>query len=146
MSVLAVEAFGDEVKRRILVGTYVLSSGYYDAYYKKAQQIRRLIRDDFLTAFDSVDAILAPTTPGAAFKLGEKVDDPIQMYLSDIYTIAINLAGLPALTFPVGFDQGLPLGAQIIGKHFTEARLLQLAHQFQTQTNWHQSIPDAFAN
>ena len=105
-----------------------------------------LFRDDFLKAFESVDAILTPTTPSPAFKLGEKTADPVQMYLSDIYTIAVNLAGLPALSLPMGFDAGLPLGAQIIGKHFAESTLLKLGHHFQTHTNYHQCIPDAFAD
>lgn len=134
------EAFGEEVKRRILIGTYVLSSGYYDAYYKKAQQVRRLIYDDFMTAFNSVDLILAPTTNTTAFKLGEK-KDPVQMYLSDYYTVAVNMPGLPALSIPAGFVDDLPVGLQLIGPHFSEAKLLSVAHQYQQQTNWHQHIP-----
>jgi aspartyl-tRNA(Asn)/glutamyl-tRNA(Gln) amidotransferase subunit A len=117
------EGFGDEVKRRILVGTYALSAGYYDAYYLKAQQVRRLIRDDFLQAFEQVDVIMGPTAPSVAFKLGEKADDPVSMYLSDIYTIAVNLAGLPAMSIPAGFCNGLPVGLHVAGNYFAEARL-----------------------
>jgi aspartyl-tRNA(Asn)/glutamyl-tRNA(Gln) amidotransferase subunit A len=138
------EGFGEEVKRRILVGTYVLSAGYYDAYYRKAQQVRRLIRDDYDTAFRSVDLILAPTSPSAGFRLGEKTTDPLSMYLADIYTIAVNLAGLPAMTIPAGFDAGLPVGLQLIGGAFQEGRLLNAAHQFQRATDWHKKLPDAF--
>jgi aspartyl-tRNA(Asn)/glutamyl-tRNA(Gln) amidotransferase subunit A len=138
------EGFGEEVKRRILVGTYVLSAGYYDAYYRKAQQVRRLIRDDYDTAFRSVDLILAPTSPSAGFRLGEKTTDPLSMYLADIYTIAVNLAGLPAMTIPAGFDAGLPVGLQLIGGAFQEGRLLNAAHQFQQATDWHKKLPDAF--
>jgi aspartyl-tRNA(Asn)/glutamyl-tRNA(Gln) amidotransferase subunit A len=136
------EAFGYEVKRRILTGTYVLSAGYYDAYYRKAQQVRRLMRQDFLDAFKEVDCIFSPVTPTPAFKLGEKTNDPIAMYLSDIYTIACNLAGLPGLSMPAGFIDGMPVGAQLIGPHFSEARLLNVAHQYQQKTDWHQQIPD----
>ncbi|MDY6980769.1 MAG: Asp-tRNA(Asn)/Glu-tRNA(Gln) amidotransferase subunit GatA, partial [Pseudomonadota bacterium] len=135
------EAFGPEVKRRIMVGTYALSAGYYDAYYIKAQQARRLIRDDFVRAFDSVDVIMGPTAPAPAFKLGEKADDPITMYLSDIYTIAANLAGLPAMSVPAGFVNNLPVGLQIIGNYFDEARLLNVAHRYQQVTDWHQQTP-----
>ncbi|WP_448507636.1 Asp-tRNA(Asn)/Glu-tRNA(Gln) amidotransferase subunit GatA [Immundisolibacter sp.] len=131
------EGFGAEVKRRILVGTYVLSAGYYDAYYLKAQRVRRLIREDFLTAFGQVDVIAAPTTPQPAFRLGEKQHDPVAMYLSDIYTIAANLAGLPALSVPCGLVQGLPVGLQLIGRDFDEARLLNVAHRYQQATDWH---------
>jgi len=138
------EAFGPEVKRRIMVGTYALSAGYYDAYYIKAQQARRLIRDDFVRAFESVDVIMGPTAPGPAFKLGEKADDPITMYLSDIYTIAANLAGLPAMSVPAGFVNNLPVGLQIIGNYFDEARLLNVAHRYQQATDWHQRIPKGF--
>lgn len=138
------EGFGAEVKRRILVGTYVLSSGYYDAFYLKAQKIRRLIRDDFLNAFKSVDVLLTPVTPTPAFKLGEKTDDPVAMYLSDIYTIAVNLAGLPGLAMPIGFKENLPLSAQLIGPHFGEARLLNIAHQYQIETGWHAQYPQEF--
>lgn len=132
------EGFGIEVKRRIMVGTYALSAGYFDAYYVKAQKVRRLIAQDFEKAFNKVDVIMGPTSPSTAFKIGEKVNNPLSMYLSDIYTIAINLAGLPAISIPVGFSQNLPVGLQIIGKHFNEAKLLNVAHQYQTQTDWHQ--------
>ncbi len=131
------EGFGAEVKRRILIGTYVLSAGYYDAYYLKAQRVRRLIREDFLSAFGQVDVIAAPTTPQPAFRLGEKQHDPVAMYLSDIYTIAANLAGLPALSIPCGLVQGLPVGLQLIGRDFDEARLLNVAHRYQQVTDWH---------
>ncbi|QQS55797.1 MAG: Asp-tRNA(Asn)/Glu-tRNA(Gln) amidotransferase subunit GatA [Candidatus Competibacteraceae bacterium] len=139
------EGFGAEVTRRILVGTFALSAGYYDAYYLKAQQIRRLISDDFQRAFERVDVIAGPTSPTVAFKLGEKVDDPITMYLSDIYTIAVNLAGLPGLSLPVGFAAGLPVGLQLIGDYFAEDRLLHTAHRYQQATDWHLRAPAAFA-
>jgi aspartyl-tRNA(Asn)/glutamyl-tRNA(Gln) amidotransferase subunit A len=139
------EGFGAEVKRRILVGTFALSAGYYDAYYLKAQQIRRLISDDFRRAFAQVDVIMGPTSPTAAFNLGEKVDDPITMYLSDIYTIAVNLAGLPALSLPVGFVGEHPVGLQLIGNYFAEDRLLNVAHRYQQITDWHSRAPAAFA-
>jgi aspartyl-tRNA(Asn)/glutamyl-tRNA(Gln) amidotransferase subunit A len=135
--------FGAEVQRRILTGTYVLSAGYYDAYYLKAQQCRRLIADDFRRAFGSVDVIAGPTAPAPAFRLGEKVDDPVQMYLNDIYTIAVNLAGLPGLSIPCGFSGGLPVGLQLIGPHFEEGRLLNFAHQYQQATGWHLREPAA---
>lgn len=138
------EGFGSEVKRRIMIGTYVLSAGYYDAYYLKAQKIRRLIRDDFIEAFKKVDVILSPTTPTPAFKLGEKTSDPISMYLSDIYTIAAPLAGLPGISIPAGFVNRLPIGMQLIGNFFDEARLLNIAHQYQTVTDWHKQIPEGF--
>ncbi len=138
------EGFGAEVKRRILMGTYTLSTGYYDAYYKKAQQIRRLIQQDFIDAFKSVDFLLGPCTPTTAFKLGEKQLDPLTMYLSDIYTIAINLAGLPALALPCGFQQDLPIGLQLIGNFFDEALLLNAGHQLQQQTHWHKATPASF--
>ncbi len=139
------EGFGDEVKRRILIGTHVLSAGYYDAYYKQAQQLRRLIRDEFLNAFNDVDLILTPTTPTTAFPLACHNDDPAAMYQSDIFTIAVNLAGLPALSMPIGFSQGLPMGAQLIAPHFAESRLIQLGHQYQQLTDWHRKIPHAYA-
>lgn len=139
------EGFGAEVKRRIMIGTYVLSAGYYDAYYLKALQTRRLIQQDFINAFRNVDMILSPTAPDVAFKLGEKLNDPVSMYLSDIYTIAVNLAGLPALSMPAGFSQSLPVGVQLIGQYFAEARLLNVAHRFQQVTDWHQQVPSAFA-
>ncbi len=139
------EGFGLEVKRRIMIGTYVLSAGYYDAYYLKAQKIRQLIRQDFIQAFKQVDVILGPTTPDTAFKIGEKADDPISMYLSDIYTISLNLAGLPGMSIPAGFSQGLPIGMQLIGNYFSEATLLNVAHQYQQVTDWHKQMPEQFA-
>ena len=139
------EGFGKEVKRRILIGTYVLSSGYYDAYYRRAQKVRQLIRDDFTQAFKQVDVILTPSTPTPAFNIGEKMTDPVAMYLSDVYTIAVNLAGIPGLSMPIGFSaDGLPLGGQLIGGYFSEAKLLNIAHRFQQETNWHQRSPANF--
>jgi aspartyl-tRNA(Asn)/glutamyl-tRNA(Gln) amidotransferase subunit A len=138
------EGFGSEVKRRIMIGTYALSAGYYDAYYLKAQKVRRLISEDFKQAFEQVDVIIGPTSPSVAFKLGEKKDDPITMYLSDIYTIAVNLAGLPGISIPAGFVNELPVGLQIIGSYFAEARLLNVAHQYQQVTDWHGRIPQGF--
>lgn len=138
------EGFGSEVKRRVLIGTYALSAGYYDAYYLKALKIRGLIRQDFINAFKQVDVILGPTTPTTAFKIAEKLDDPISMYLSDIYTIAVNLAGLPGMSIPAGFVNGLPVGMQLIGKLFEEARLLNIAHRYQTVTDWHTKTPEGF--
>jgi aspartyl-tRNA(Asn)/glutamyl-tRNA(Gln) amidotransferase subunit A len=138
------EGFGEEVKRRIMIGTYVLSAGYYDAYYLKAQQIRRLIRDEFRQALKQVDLLLGPTSPDTAFKLGERLDDPVSMYLSDIYTVSVNLAGLPALSIPAGFAGGLPVGLQLIGDYFSEARLLGAAHQYQQITDWHKRHPEGF--
>ncbi len=138
------EGFGEEVKRRILVGAYALSSGYYDAYYLKAQKIRRLIANDFSEAFKEVDVIMSPTTPTPAFKVGEKNDDPISMYYSDIYTIAVNLAGLPGMSVPCGFVNDLPVGLQIIAPYFGEEKLLNVAHQYQQVTDWHQQMPEAF--
>jgi aspartyl-tRNA(Asn)/glutamyl-tRNA(Gln) amidotransferase subunit A len=136
------EGFGAEVKRRIMIGTYVLSHGYYDAYYIQAQRLRRLIANDFTQAFGQCDVILGPTAPTTAFKLGEKSDDPVQMYLSDIYTIAVNLAGLPGMSLPCGFDgQGLPIGLQLIGNYFAEAKMLNVAHQYQLATDWHARAP-----
>ncbi len=136
------EGFGAEVKRRILIGTYVLSHGYYDAYYLKAQKVRRLIARDFTEAFQGCDLILGPTSPTVAFDLGSKNQDPVKMYLSDIYTIAVNLAGLPGMSVPCGFgDQGRPVGLQIIGNYFSEARMLNLANQFQRATDWHSRTP-----
>lgn len=137
------EGFGDEVKRRIMVGTYMLSAGFYDAYYLQAQKIRRLIKDDFMAAFNDVDVIFAPTTPNTAFKR-DSIKDPVQMYLNDVYTIAANLAGLPAMSIPAGFVDQLPIGLQLIGKHFDESRLLNVAHQYQQQTDWHKRIPDQY--
>ncbi|WP_288130797.1 Asp-tRNA(Asn)/Glu-tRNA(Gln) amidotransferase subunit GatA [Microbulbifer sp.] len=137
------EGFGEEVKRRILVGSYALSAGYYDAYYNKAQQVRRLIKQDFVDAFDKVDVIMGPTAPNPAFKLGEKNADPVAMYLEDIYTIATNLAGLPGMSIPCGFARGMPVGLQIIGNYLDEARMLNVAHQFQQATDWHQQTAPA---
>ena len=138
------EGFGDEVKRRIMTGTYVLSAGYYDAYYLKAQQVRHLIADDFKKAFADVDVIAGPTAPTPAFKLGDKVDDPITMYLNDIYTIGANLAGLPGISVPCGFVDDLPVGLQLVGAHFSEGMLLRCAHQYQQQADWHTAVPEAF--
>ena len=138
------EGFGKEVKRRILMGTYALSTGYYDAYYLKAQRIRRLISDDFKRALTEVDVIMGPVTPTPAFGIGEKMSDPVEMYLSDIYTIAINLAGLPALSIPAGFINDMPIGLQVIGNYFTEAHLLNIAHQYQQVTDWHKQTPKGF--
>jgi aspartyl-tRNA(Asn)/glutamyl-tRNA(Gln) amidotransferase subunit A len=135
--------FGAEVKRRIILGTYVLSSGYYDAYYLRAQKVRTLIRDDFLKAFETVDAIVTPTSPTAAFKIGEKSDDPLQMYLSDIFTISCNLAGICGISVPCGFTRSpkLPIGLQLLGKPFGEEALLKIAHAFEINTFWHQQKP-----
>jgi aspartyl-tRNA(Asn)/glutamyl-tRNA(Gln) amidotransferase subunit A len=138
------EGFGDEVKRRILMGAYALSTGYYDAYYLQAQKIRHLISDDFTRAFKEVDVIMGPTTPDSPFKLGEKASDPVSMYLSDIYTIAVNLAGLPGMSIPVEPVNGLPAGLQIIGNYFAEAKLLNVAHRYQQQTDWHRLIPEGY--
>ncbi len=138
------EAFGDEVKRRILMGTYALSAGYYDAYYIKAQKVRRLISEDFKQAFSEVDVLMGPVSPSTAFGLGEKTGDPIEMYLADIYTIAVNLAGLPAISIPAGFVNEKPVGLQIISNYFTEPHLLNVAHKYQQTTNWHQQTPKGF--
>jgi len=138
------EGFGDEVKRRIMTGTYVLSAGYYDAYYLKAQQVRHLIADDFKKAFANVDVIAGPTAPTPAFKLGDKIDDPITMYLNDIYTIGANLAGLPAMSVPCGFVDDLPVGLHLVGAHFEEQTLLRCAHQYQQATDWHTACPERF--
>jgi aspartyl-tRNA(Asn)/glutamyl-tRNA(Gln) amidotransferase subunit A len=136
------EGFGAEVRRRILIGTYVLSHGYYDAYYLKAQKIRRLIADDFAAAFKQCDLIVGPTTPTVAFKIGAKAADPVQMYLNDIYTVPANLAGLPGMSIPCGFGKGgLPVGLHIVGNYFSEARMLSLAHQYQKATDWHKREP-----
>jgi aspartyl-tRNA(Asn)/glutamyl-tRNA(Gln) amidotransferase subunit A len=128
-----------------MMGTYVLSAGYYDAYYLKAQKIRRLIRDDFQRAFKDVDVIMGPTTPAPAFPINALIDDPVSMYLSDIFTVSVNLAGLPAISIPAGFTDGLPVGLQIIGNYHSEPRLLNVAHQFQLMTDWHKKIPEGFA-
>jgi aspartyl-tRNA(Asn)/glutamyl-tRNA(Gln) amidotransferase subunit A len=138
------EGFGAEVKRRIMTGTYVLSAGYFDAYYLKAQKVRRLITDDFRAAFTQVDLLIGPTTPTPAFAIGAKIDDPITMYLNDIYTIGANLAGLPGLSLPCGFVDGLPMGLQLIGPHFSESKLLNAAHRFQTATDWHHRSPPGY--
>ncbi len=134
------EGFGAEVKRRIMTGTYVLSAGYFDAYYLKAQKVRQLITDEFRAAFEQVDLLIGPTTPTPAFDIGAKIDDPITMYLNDIYTIGANLAGLPGLSMPCGFVDGLPMGVQLIGPHFSEGRLLNAAHQYQQATDWHRHV------
>ncbi len=138
------EGFGAEVKRRILIGTYALSEGFYDAYYVKAQKTRRLISNDFTQAFTDVDVIMGPAAPSPAFNIGELSDDPITMYLSDIYTIAVNLAGLPGMSIPAGFVNNRPVGLQLIGKHFSEAKLLNIAHQYQQATDWHTKVPELF--
>jgi len=138
------EGFGDEVRRRIMVGTYALSAGYYDAYYLKAQKIRRLIKNDFVSAFQEVDVILGPTTPNLAWKLGEKNNDPVSAYLEDIYTITANLAGIPGLSMPAGFIDGLPVGVQLLAPYFQEGRLLNVAHQYQQATEWHKQAPSGF--
>ena len=139
------EGFGEEVKRRILIGTYALSAGYYDAYYLKAQKIRRVIAQDFAAAFEQCDIIVGPTSPTTAFPIGEKTQDPVAMYLNDIFTNTVNLAGLPGLSIPCGFDtNGLPVGMQLIGRFMDEASLLGFAHQFQLETAWHQSVPTGF--
>jgi aspartyl-tRNA(Asn)/glutamyl-tRNA(Gln) amidotransferase subunit A len=139
------EGFGAEVKRRIMTGTYVLSAGYFDAYYLKAQKVRRLITDDFRAAFAQVDLVIGPTTPTPAFGIGAKMDDPITMYLNDIYTIGANLAGLPGVSMPCGFVDGLPMGLQLIGPHFAEGPLLNAAHQYQQATEWHRRRPSGYA-
>ncbi len=139
------EGFGEEVKRRILIGTYVLSAGYYDAYYLKAQKIRHLIAEDFKAAFQQCDIIMGPTVPSTAFKTGEKTGDPVAMYLQDIYTIATNLAGLPGMSVPAGFSNDLPVGLQIIGNYFDEARMLNVAHAYQQVTDWHTAMPKGIA-
>ena len=138
------EGFGDEVKRRIMIGTYVLSAGYYDAYYQKAQQVRRVICADFAQAFEQVDLIVGPTSPFTAFPIGEKLDDPVAMYLCDIYTGGINLAGLPALSAPAGFARGLPVGLHLMGNHFREDLLLRVAYRYQQATDWHTRRPPRF--
>ncbi len=138
------EGFGSEVQRRIMVGTYALSAGYYDAYYLKAQKIRRLIKNDFMAAFEGVDVILGPTTPNLAWKIGEKSADPVAAYLEDVYTITANLAGLPGLSMPAGFVDGLPVGVQLLAPYFQEGRLLNVAHQYQQVTDWHTRAPNGF--
>ncbi len=138
------EGFGSEVKRRIMIGAYALSAGYYDAYYLKAQQVRQVIADDFREAFGKVDVLLGPASPETAFRLGEKADDPVSMYLSDIYTIAVNLAGLPALSMPAPLVDGLPAGLQLIGNYFEEGRILNLAHRLQLASDWHLQMPEGY--
>ena len=138
------EGFGPEVKRRIMTGTYVLSAGYFDAYYLQAQKVRRLITDDFRAAFAQVDLVIGPTTPTPAFAIGAKIDDPVTMYLNDIYTIGANLAGLPGLSLPCGFVDQLPVGLQLMGPHFSEAKLLNAAHRFQEATDWHRRSPPGY--
>jgi len=138
------EGFGDEVKRRVMMGAYVLSAGYYDAYYKKAQQVRRLIKQDFVDAFKEVDVIASATAPSVAFTSGEKKDDPVSMYLSDIFTIGVNLAGLPAMSVPCGFVDKKPVGMQLIGNYFEESRLLNVGHQYQQLTDWHLAVPTGY--
>jgi len=139
------EGFGDEVKRRLMVGTYALASGYYDAYYLKAQKLRRLVLEDFESAFEQCDLLIGPTTPTTAFELGAKTTDPVSMYLNDIFTVSINLAGLPAVSVPVGNDSsGLPIGMQIIAPYFVAGQLLNVAHRFQRLTDWHTQIPQGF--
>lgn len=138
------EGFGEEVKRRIMIGTYALSAGYYDAYYLKAQKVRRIIQQDFVKAFEKVDVIMGPTAPSTAFNIGEKSDNPLEMYLSDMYTIAVNLAGLPGMSIPAGFVNNMPVGLQIIGNYFEEARMLNAAHQYQQVTDWHTQMPNDY--
>ncbi|SDR71386.1 aspartyl/glutamyl-tRNA(Asn/Gln) amidotransferase subunit A [Halopseudomonas litoralis] len=138
------EGFGDEVKRRIMVGAYALSAGYYDAYYLQAQKVRRLIKNDFMAAYEQVDVILCPTSPTPAFRIGEKIDDPVSLYLTDIYTITANLAGVPGIALPAGFAGDLPIGMQLLGPYFSEPRLLNIAHQYQQNTDWHTRTPGGF--
>jgi aspartyl-tRNA(Asn)/glutamyl-tRNA(Gln) amidotransferase subunit A len=134
--------FGPEVRRRIMLGTYALSAGYYDAYYLKAQQVRTLIRQDFQRIFERVDALVTPTSPVVAFRLGDRTADPVQMYLIDVCTLPVNIAGLPAMSVPCGFDQGLPVGMQLIGPHLSEETLLRVAYAYQRATSWHQASPN----
>ena len=137
------EGFGPEVKRRIMLGTYALSAGYYDAYYLKALKVRRLIRNDFDAAFQQVDLLIGPTTPSPAFRTGEKLDDPLSMYLEDLYTVTANLAGIAGLSIPCGFTRaGLPIGVQLLAPAFQESRLLRAAHHYQQQTDWHTRMPE----
>ena len=143
MSITRGRGFGDEVKRRIMIGTYALSAGYYDAYYLQAQKVRTLIRREFEAAFSDHDLLLTPTSPNVAFKLGEKLDDPYAMYLNDLYTLPVNIAGNPGISIPCGFDQALPVGLQLIGRPFDEAMLLRAAHAYQAETDWHQQAPPA---
>ena len=138
------EGFGAEVKRRIMVGAYALSTGFYDAYYVKAQKLRRIVRDDFTKAFESCDVIVGPVAPTPAFNIGEKSDDPVSMYLADLYTIPVNLAGLPGMSVPAGFSNGRPVGLHLVGPYLSEAKLLNIAHQFQQVTDWHQQMPEMY--
>lgn len=138
------EGFGAEVKRRIMVGAYALSAGYYDAYYLKAQKLRRMVRDDFVKAFEQCDVIVGPVAPTPAFNIGEKSDDPVSMYLADLYTIPVNLAGMPAMSVPAGFSNGRPIGLHLVGSYHSEAKLLNVAHQYQQVTNWHQQMPESY--
>ncbi|MBD3612522.1 MAG: Asp-tRNA(Asn)/Glu-tRNA(Gln) amidotransferase subunit GatA [Hydrogenovibrio crunogenus] len=138
------EGFGAEVKRRIMVGAYALSAGYYDAYYLKAQKLRRMVRDDFVNAFEQCDVIVGPVAPTPAFNVGEKSDDPVSMYLADLYTIPVNLAGMPAMSVPAGFSNGRPVGLHLVGPYHSEAKLLNVAHQYQQVTNWHQQMPESY--
>ena len=133
--------FGPEVTRRVMLGTYALSAGYYDAYYLKAQQVRTLIRQDFARVFETVDALVTPTSPVVAFRLGEKTADPVQMYQTDVCTLPVNIAGLPGLSVPCGFSQGLPVGMQLIGPHLADATLLRIGHAYQQATSWHEARP-----
>jgi len=135
------EGFGQEVQKRIMVGTYALSEGYYDAYYLKAQKIRRLIKEDFVNALNEVDVIMGPVAPTTAFNIGSKTNDPVAMYLEDIYTLSVNLAGIPAMSVPAGFVNDMPVGLQIMGNYFAEAKLLNVAHQYQQHTDWHLQSP-----
>ncbi|MDP7240792.1 MAG: amidase family protein, partial [Dehalococcoidia bacterium] len=135
------QGFGSEVKRRIMLGTYALSAGYYDAYYLKALKVRTLIRRELEAAFENYDALITPSSPTVPFKLGEKVDDPMQMYLSDIFTIPVNIAGIPAFTIPAGFVSGLPVGMQLMGKGLSEETLLRIGYAFQQATDWHRQFP-----
>ena len=135
-----------EVKKRIMIGSYALSSGYYDEYYIRALKIRRIIRDNFIKAFNEVDYIFAPTSPTTAFNIGEKTSDAVEMYLSDIYTTPVNLAGLPAVSIPIGFSNNLPVGMQIVGNYFSEDNILNIANLFQKETDWHKKIPEGFNN
>lgn len=138
------QGFGDEVKRRIMLGTFALSAGYYDAYYLKAQKVRTLIRQDFQKAFEQVDALITPVAPTTAFRIGEKITNPLDMYLSDVHVVAVNLAGIPALSVPCGFSNGLPVGMQIMGPHLSEETLLKIAHLYQSQTDWHMKHPECW--
>jgi len=138
------EGFGDEVKRRIMIGTYVLSHGYYDAYYLQAQKVRRMIADDFQQAFRQCDLIAGPAAPSTAWKIGAHSDDPVADYLADIFTLPASLAGLPGMSVPAGFDGGMPVGLQLIGNYFGEAKLLNAGHRFQQATDWHMRTPEGF--